>query len=261
MYQHEKSDVMENKDKATQKNENTVEYSDKSGEKTSVAWRQRIENFFYHYKFQTIAGAFLIFVLAWTVITSIGKNTEDAYIGYIGDYSYSMNEQNEKSEKITNALNIDLRGNGKSEIAFHSKVYMSDEQLLEKAKEAEKRGDVYEFSPARNESNFQNFITELENGDTAVWIVSHEVYERMDKTVLMPLDEILGEESAAAVDEYALDCSKLDFGKKMIREQCYGSYLIMRGARQYSSIMGTEEMNLQEERDKQLFKSIIDYKG
>ncbi len=251
---------MSDKEKQTDINKDVDGFAQKSGDKASVKLKSRLENFFYHYKFQTIAATFLIFVAVWAFVSSIGKNTEDAYIGYIGDYSYSMNEQNEKSDKISNALNLDLYGKGKSEIAFHSKVYMSDEQVLEKAKEVERLGDKYEFSPARNESNFESFITELETGDTAVWMVSHETYERMDKTVLKPSAELLGYSHGAAVDEYALDCSKLDFCVSLMRENCFGSYLIMRSTRQYSGIMEAEDMKEQTERDTLLFKTIAEYK-
>ncbi len=251
---------MENKKINTEISENTDPISDASGEKASLTFKKKLENFFYHYKFQTIAVAFLTFVLIWAVITSIGNNEDEAYIGYVGDYSYSMDEQKEKSIKMTDGLNVDLFGEGKSDIGFHSLVYMSDEQVIEKAKEIERLGDTYTFSPARNETNYNQFISDLGTGDTAIWMVSHETYERMEKSVLMPISEVLGDTHPAAVDEYALDCSKLDFGTKFMRENCYNSYLIMRHTRQYSSIMGTEEMNLQEARDKALFKAIVEYK-
>ena len=226
---------------------------------TPLTFRQKVENFLYHNKFWVIAAAFLIFVFVWMIVTGIGKNTQEAYIGYIGNYAYSPREEGEKSTLISNALSIDLEGHGKSEIAFYAKAYLSEEQIEEKSKEVERQGDVYMYSPARNESNYEYFIKELDMGDTAVWIVSHEVYERLDKRYLLPSSEALGYEHEASVDEYALDCSKLDFCTELMRENCLGSYIVIRAQRQYSSLMGTEEMNLQDEEDRRLYRAVVEY--
>ncbi len=235
--------------------------SEANGEGRLSVIKRKLDNFFYHYKFQFFACLFLIFVLVWVIVSGIGKNTQDAYIGYIGDYSYSPREQEEKGVIISDALNLNLKGKGKSEIIFYSSVYMSDEQIKEYSDAVSARGDEYKYSPKHNENEFLDFLNELEIGDTAVWIVSREVYERIDKDLLLPHAEALGYKHEAAVDSYALDCSKIDFTKEHMRENCSGTYLIMRASRKYSTIMGTDEMNRDDEKNRQIFCAIAEYKS
>lgn len=246
---------------------NTEEYVDRSQEKDSAQtdekdstsdFKKKIDNYFYHYKWHTIIGAFLVFVVIWVAITSIGKNTEQVYVGYIGEYSYSNEQHREKSEKLTSMIGDVL---GKDILIEYSPLfYITDEQIKVEKEKAESKGEQYVYYPERIKKNYDSFVSELEMGDIGVWFVSMEVYERMDKSRLMRVEDILGYSPDSVYDEYAIDCSKIDFPHQFARETSFNTLLILRGNRDWSSMFSEKEMMAELELDKTLFKAIIEYK-
>ena len=232
-----------------------------NNDKLSYTLRQKIENFWYHHRFATIAVCFVVFVLLWTVISSIGKGGEEAYIGYIGEYAYSHSETQDISEKMSSALGVDFDGDGKTKIEFVPTHYYSSSQIEELSTKELDEGEDLQFHPALNRKNYENFEREIENGSVYVWFVSKEVYESMDKDLLMPISDVLGYElESGAVDEYAVDCSSLSFSHDTIRAVTYNTYLVMRGNRNFSFIMGQEAVQRELEQSCELFRSIVKYK-
>lgn len=50
------------------------------------SFREKWENYWYHYKWQTWLGIFLVFLVVFTIGDIKSKNVSDFYITYIGDY-------------------------------------------------------------------------------------------------------------------------------------------------------------------------------
>ena len=232
-----------------------------NNDKLSLTLRQKIENFWYHHKFAVIAVCFAVFVLLWMILSSIGKGGEEAYIGYIGEYAYSHGEIQDISEKMSSALGLDFDGDGKTKIEFVPTHYYSSSQIEALSTKELDEGEDLQFHPALNTKNYENFERELENGSIYVWFVSKEVYESMDKDLLIPVNDVLGYElESGIVDEYAVDCSSLSFSHDMIRTVTYNTYLVMRGNRNFSFIMGQETAEKELEENYELFRSIVEYK-
>ena len=82
----------------------------------------------------------------------------------------------------------------------------------------------------------------------------------MDKSVLMPIEDILGYTHNGAVDEYAIDCASLPFSYDMTRTVTFNTYLVMRAVRTFSFIMGDEIAERELEEAKIIYKAIVDYK-
>ena len=232
-----------------------------NNDKLSYTLRQKIENFVYHYKFQTIAVAFIVFVLLWVVISSFSQKGEEAYIGYIGEYAYSHSEIAEISDKMSAGLGVDFDGDGKCRVEFVPYNYYSDSQIKDLSTMKLDEGEDLQFHPSLNQKNYEQFERELESGSTSVWFVSKEVYDMMDKSVLMPVEDILGHTlEKGMVDEYAIDCSYLSFSHDMTRTITYNTYLVMRVKRTYSFIMGEDIAETELEQSKELFRAIVEYK-
>ena len=229
-------------------------------DKLSYTFRQKIENFIYHYKFATIAVAFIVFVLLWVIISSFSQKGEETYIGYIGEYAYSHSEIEQISGEMSRGLGVDLDGDGKCSIAFVPYNYYSDSQIEELSTMELKEGEDLQFHPVLNQKNYEQFEREIESGNTAVWFVSKQVYDMMDKSVLMPIEDILGYTHNGAVDEYAIDCSSLTFSYDMTRTVTFNTYLVMRAVRTFSFIMGDEVAERELEEAKIIYKAIVDYK-
>lgn len=227
-----------------------------------LTFKQKVENFLYHYKWHTIAVCFLAFVLIWglvSVFTNGGR--EDIYIGYIGEYGYSADEKAVIEKKMSDVLDVDFDGNGKTEIALMAFHYYTNEQISAMIEEAKNGGDDRGFYPEVNAKNYEHFVTEMDNGNTSVWLVSKGVYENMDKSALVPIDSILGyTPEKGVVDEYAIDCSTLPFCTKTVREISYNTYLVLRVRRNHSFIMGEEQVAAELENAKEFFRAIVEYK-
>ena len=232
-----------------------------NNDKLSYTVRQKIENFLYHYKFHTIAVAFIIFVVLWVVISSFSQGGEETYIGYIGEYAYSHSEAEDISEKMSRGLKLDFDGDGKFSVAFVPYHYYSDSQIKDLSTTELKEGENLQFYPVLNEKNYEQFEKELEGGSTAVWFVSKEVYDMMDKSVLMPVADILGyTPDTGVVGEYAIDCASLAFSQDMTRTVTYNTYLVMRATRTYSFIMGEQLADEELSQAKELYRAIVEYK-
>ena len=226
-----------------------------------ATFRQKIENYWYHYKFHTIAGAFILFVIIWGLVTAIGRTGEDVSIGYIGEHLYTQAEAETVCGKMSASLDMDLDGNGKSDIVLVQYQHYTDEQIRILAAEAEERGREFAYYPDLNSNNYLKFENDLATGNTAVWMVSKEVYEKMDKSVLLTVEEVLGYvPDKGVVDEYAIDCIHLPLCCEAAAALSVNSYLVIRGAREYSFIPGNDKMAQEFENSKALYKAIVEYK-
>ena len=229
---------------------------------TNLSFRQKLDNFMYHYKWHTIAVCFIIFVVIWAGASLISNGGgEDMYIGYIGEYAYSNEEIGEIQDKMSKKLSFDINGDQKTSIGLMSFHYYTAEQIENKAQEAKDKGEDWGFYPELNAKNYEHFVTELDNGSTSVWLVSKEVYEGMDKSALVPIESILGyTPERGAVDEYAIDCSTLPFCNETTREISFNTYLVLRVRKNHSFIMGEGKAQEELENAKKLFCAIVEYK-
>ena len=230
-------------------------------ETTNMTFRQKIENYWYHYKLHTIAAAFILFVIIWGTVTAIGRTGEDVSIGYIGEHLYTQDEAENVCAKMSASLGIDLDGNGKSEITLVQYQHYTDAQIERLAAEAEAKGQEFAYYPEVNRQNYVSFEKDLATSNTAVWMVSKEVYEKMDKSVLLPISDVLGYvPDRGVVDEYAIDCIYLPLCCESAVALSANSYLVIRGKRDYSFIPGDDRMKEELENAKKLYRAIVEYK-
>ncbi len=224
--------------------------------------KQKIENYWYHYKLHTILGAFILFVIIWGTVSAIGRTGDDISIGYIGEHMYTQEEAEGVCAKLSAFLDMDLDGNGKCDITLVQYQHYTDEQIAQLAAEAEEKGREFAYYPDLNKQNYRSFENDLATGNTAVWMVSKEVYEKMDKSVLLPISEVLGYlPDKGVADEYAIDCITLPLCCKATTALSANSYLVIRGEREYSFIPDDKEMTKQFENAKKLYKAIVEYKS
>lgn len=255
---------MKNSDKRLDTNEQINTFDTQNGEDTAkeqkLNFKNKLDNFLYHYKWHTLIGVGAVLVLIWVVASFFGGTEIDARIGYIGDHPYSALEMRELSDKLSAKLKFDSNGDGKTVIDFESHYYLNDEQLRREAEAAAAKGEEYYFSYLENAKNYEAFEKDIKSRDAAIWFVSPEVYATLDKSKLMPLEDILGYLPEGAVDGYALSCSSLDFTTGQLTQIKYRSYLVMRVEREYSTIMGNDIAMKQLEADIALFREIANYK-
>ena len=231
-----------------------------AGDAAAPTFKEKLDNYLYHYKWHTIIGVACVRVLIWVAFSFISGSETDASIGYIGDHGYSSIENGEISDKLGEILHFDSNGDGKTVIDFNSLYYLNYDQLKSEMEKAQGKGDEYYFSFVENAKNYEAFEKDIGSRDAAIWFVSEEVYNTLDKSKLMPLSDILGYVPEGAVDGYAIPSSSLDITNDALTPIKYRSYLVMRIEREYSTIMGNDKILEQLKSDMALFKEIVEYK-
>ncbi|MBQ7386994.1 MAG: hypothetical protein IJW03_02390 [Clostridia bacterium] len=97
--------------------------------------KEKIENFWYHYKWHTIVGAVVVITLCIVVLQMCKKPDYDAYIMYAGDYKISnMSEDGDLPhyQRVLASLKKvvdDENGDGKIDVNLQNLYAFTDEQL------------------------------------------------------------------------------------------------------------------------------------
>ena len=106
--------------------ERVVEYTPSFGE--------RVENFWYHYKWHSLVALFLVFTILVCSLQMCEKNNYDIYITYAGGKEISRTvEGGDVSEYASfvstlASLGCDYDGDGVSSVSFSSLFILSDDE-------------------------------------------------------------------------------------------------------------------------------------
>lgn len=92
---------------------------------------QKLDNFWYHYKWHTIVSIFIIFVLAVCTFQMCSRTSYDAYVMYSGGKSIAKTLENSEYANIRSAFALvcpDFDGDGQSNPHFQSYLTPTDEE-------------------------------------------------------------------------------------------------------------------------------------
>lgn len=169
------------------------------------------ENFWYHYKFHTIAALFGIFVIVVGVLQLTTKTNPDIYIMYAGEKFY------ENTDGITGAfvgaMPTDYNGDGEKAVnilqirsltdAQKNEIKAQDDALANEYKDGAVAGSNIDEEFLSSEAS--RFREEIMVGESVICIISPELYKEIKgNNVLLTLEEALGYKPKRAVDDYAL---------------------------------------------------------
>ena len=177
-----------------------------------VKW---LDNFWYHYKWHTIAIGFFVFVFVVCFVQcSTSQGAADFRIAYVGGYAPSA-EERQGIIGVLESVAPDNKEGADSAVDLRTFGVYSEEQIKELCWDEEAE-QVH--TPSANSlqqlsrDNFSQFYTYSQTGDAAVWIVSEDVYEKwgLDKTRLRPLSDLYETTPDSAYDEYAIRLSETD---------------------------------------------------
>ncbi len=86
-----------------------------------------LENFWYHYKWPVIIGAFFIAVLAICITQMVTRSHYDMYIRYVGDAEITGTQYNDILSSL-GKMKYDSNDDGKVEANFAQVAYVSDDK-------------------------------------------------------------------------------------------------------------------------------------
>ena len=102
-----------------------------------------LENFWYHYKWHTIAVLFVLIVSVVIIVQCASKPKYDVHILYAGDKAISTSKSNPERQQFLNAfrsVSSDFDENGEVSVAFKH-LYSPDDEELAHLAELEKSGE------------------------------------------------------------------------------------------------------------------------
>ncbi len=145
-----------------------------------------LENFWYHYKWHTILIAFVLFVCIGCFAQCATAEESDVTVALAANYSLTSEQMSAIVDVLGAVCPQDYDGDGKKDVAVHSNLIFSEEQLIALNTHLDPVSGEYK----RNETDYQidksanaDRITTLRNyimtGESAVWLVSPYVYETM----------------------------------------------------------------------------------
>lgn len=174
--------------------------------------RAFFENFWYHYKFATIAIIAAVAVIGVGVHQLVTRVEPDIYIMLSGPFFY---ENTEPLMKIfADTMDEDCNGDGEKVVNILHTVRYNEEQIALLEEEAEKAGEKFEFDRAFNSQEYERFQNEVMVGESIICIMDATLYaEVSDSGVFMSLEDALGYVPDEAADDCAIYFKETKFAK------------------------------------------------
>ncbi len=166
-----------------------------NGENTKMTFVQKLENYWYHYKWQTIIGIFALCTLAVCISQCSSRSEPDAMIMFAGNYKV-LNET--RDVPLEAVMSEDYNGDGEKRAdVFQLVLVISGNQ------------DGYEYyDPVSQTEELQRLDIEFSSGNSVVYILHPYIYSQY-RNVMRPLSEVLTEVPEYAIDEYGIPLSAL----------------------------------------------------
>ena len=167
-------------------------------EEKRMSFSERIEYFWYHYKWQTVIGVFFAVTFA-ICFTQCARNSEpDAMIMYAGNYAVP---DDYKATALESIMSKDYNGDGEK----RADVFQLVLNIVEK-------GGEYEYYDAVGQNEeLQRLEIEFYTGQSVIYILHPFIYEQY-KNIMAPISEVLGDSElpeGALYDDKALRLSAL----------------------------------------------------
>ena len=172
-------------------------------EKEKSRFGKWLENFWYHYKAQTIIIAAVVVTAAICTTQLITNDKYDYYVMYAGPQILAVQDLTYIQRAIA-SVGTDQNGDGETKVALKDVVMLSPE---ERAKAAEEKDADFNAEFIQTEMN--DYYQQIMAGDAAVMLLSPYMYEQAKTSGLfMPLADIFGEIPESAYDESGITLSK-----------------------------------------------------
>jgi hypothetical protein len=169
-----------------------------------MTFRQKIENFWYHYKFTAIVVAVFAVFIGVSLGQMFSKKSPDANFLYMGTASISFTSQGLLQESAAVFMKEDYNGDGKKNIDYIELTVLDPAKAQDFDKTTYTSREIDKVAGER-------FVAELVAGDSMIYLADEKYYEMaLEQNVLMPLDEILSDVPENSRDKYSVYLRDLD---------------------------------------------------
>ena len=172
------------------------------------AW---LDNFWYHYKYQTLIAALLIVTAVVSTTQILTREKFDYYMMYAGPQVVALQDL-VYIQRGLEAVADDFDGNGEVNVSVDDIVMLSPEERA-----AAMESDAF-INPEAVRSTMTEYYQQIVGGDAIICLLSPYMYEMVHESDgFLPLSEIYTEipaaVAAAAYDDCGLVLAKTAFGQ------------------------------------------------
>ena len=218
----------------------------------------RVENFWYHYKWGTVIGAFFLIVFLICTLQMCGKEKEDISILYAGEKFLSVEELGALETLMETVMPEDFDGSGKKDAVMIGYQILSREQIEKIEAQTGEDGKPGYVDKSYNSSNYDNYYDYIQTGESSICLLSGWLYEELAaRDRLMKLSDVLGEIPEGAISEYGIALGETSL---------YESYGVMQKLPEDTVIcilrplvVGKSSKEKMYAREKEMFSAMLEY--
>ena len=178
-------------------------YDDKQPERAIVIPKGKFtlwfENFWYHYKWTTIAVLAGLFILLVCILQTCETDKTDVVMVYAGPTQLTAEQSDQISLLLSNKLPEDYDGNGERLAVLSSYWIYSEEQIKALPTDAVDR--------PYNTSQYSTYSNYLQTGESSIYLLDPWLFEELKNTQsspLCPLSDVLDEVPEDSLDGYGV---------------------------------------------------------
>ena len=169
--------------------------------KPVMGFKEKLENFWYHYKWHSIAAVVIIFIVSVIVTQSATSVKYDIDMIYAGGYSFSrLNVDGEApyatALKSLSRITEDHNGDGEIRVHLNDHYVLTAEEITEL-----KAAGYTDLNEARIQSSFSDLNTNIIADGYHVILISEALYnyycERYSSGLFLPLSSYIPEDVSA----------------------------------------------------------------
>ncbi len=213
------------------------------------------ENFWYHYKFQTVATAVVLFTVIISGYQLLSREKYDYHMLYAGPQVVAIQDLHYMTLAMEEIAD-DYDKNGEVSVLIDDILMLSPEEI-EAAKEAGMYLDGQFMSQSMNE-----YYQQILGGNDVICMLSPYMYRIVyNEGGFMPLSEIFDEIPDTAYDDCGIILSETDFGKEFngINDLPKDTVLCIRRLSSAAQFKGEKKTRAAHEASIELFKKLVTY--
>ena len=185
-------------------NENKEYQTDKlDGDSISIGEKSKLisklDNFWFHYKWPVIIGAFFLIVFIIGLVQIVGRSESDAAVTFAGPAYISPNDCAAIESELSKIMPKDYTNDGKKTVKFSSYTIYYETDLEGK--------DTSKIDLSQNSSNKTNYESYVSSGECSIYFVSETMYNNfVTYERVQAMSDVFGEDLPEGVtsDGYAV---------------------------------------------------------
>lgn len=234
----------------------------KPPEGTKYTFREKLENFWYHYKWHSVIALFLIFAITVCTLQFCSKKEYDAYVMYAGPYDLTASEVRDMKSSLAKVC-PDANDDGEINVSISNLFLMTEAQIEER----NAVDDGYTVNTKLVMDNSKIFDQQIAAGEYMIFLLDPSRFMSLysddeDKNFLMKLDAYLPKgEAFSFYNECGVYLSSTPFadmpGFSNLPED---TILCIRAEGSLTSIFHKKEVEQSHKAHETLIKNILSYK-